>query len=113
MRFEVTELDAATDRVTLDGRLDALGAERIETSFTALTSASGKNILVDLSGVGFIGSLGIRLFIGTARVVQRRGRKMVLFGAQAQPLDVFETVALDDLIPVVATESEALAIVAG
>lgn len=113
MRFEATELDSDTTRIVLDGRLDAVGAEKIETTFTATASASARNIVVDLAGVGFIGSLGIRMLIANARVVQRRGRRMVLFGAQPQALDVFETVALSDLIPIAATEAEARAILAG
>ncbi len=113
MRFEVTELGNDTNRIRLDGRLDAVGAEKIETTFTASASSTGRHILVDMSSVAFIGSLGIRMLIASARVVQRRGRRMVLFGAQAQALDVFETVALSDLIPIVSTEAEALSLIAG
>jgi anti-anti-sigma factor len=113
MRFEVTELADGIVRIALDGRLDAAGAEKIETGFTAAASATGKHVLVDLSGIAFVGSLGIRMFISSARVVQRRGRTMVLFGAPPQAMDVFETVALSDLIPIVAKEAEARALLAG
>ena len=112
MRLEIVQLDPTTTRLELEGRMDAPGCERIETAFTAAASASGAHMLVDLRKVEFVGSLGVRLLISSARVIQRRGRKMVIFGAQAQPMDVFETVALPDLIPIVVDQDEALALVA-
>ncbi|MBX9698861.1 MAG: STAS domain-containing protein [Acetobacteraceae bacterium] len=108
MRLDIQPVDATTTRLVLDGRMDAPGCDRIETAFTAAASASGGHVLVDLTAVSYIGSLGIRLLISCARVVHRRGRRIVLFGAQEQPRDVFETVAIADLIPVVTTEAEAV-----
>lgn len=105
--------DGATTRLTLDGRLDAAGCEKVETAFTAAASAAQGSILVDLTAVDYIGSLGIRLLISTARMVKRRGHRVVIVGAQPQPTDVFETVALADLIPIAASESEAKGLLAG
>ena len=112
MHLEIVQIDTDTSRLALAGRLDADGSERIETQFTAAASASGTHVLVDLTKLDYIGSLGIRLLIGSARVVQRRGRRMVIFGAGPQPTDVFETVALADLIPIVADQDAALALIA-
>lgn len=110
MDFTVTELDGDINHVALTGRLDSAGAETIELRFTAAIGGAGKHALIDLTGVEFVASLGLRLFISTARVVQRRGRKFILFGAGPQVMDVFETIALSDLIPVVADVAEARAL---
>lgn len=112
MRFDIVEIDAGTARLVLDGRMDAQGCERIELSFTGAASAAGKNLLIDMRAVPYVGSLGIRLLISNARVVQRQGRRMVIFGTQPQPADVFETVALGDLIPIARDQAEALALLA-
>lgn len=112
MQCSLVEIAPSINRVVLSGRLDAAGAAEIETSFTALVSAGGRNVLLDLRAVSFLGSLGIRLIIANARVLQRRGLALVLFGAQPQAADVFETVDLASLVPIVATEEEALARVA-
>jgi anti-anti-sigma factor len=93
----------------LAGRLDAAALASLELPFTATVSAGSRHVLVDLGQVAFCASLALRLFIANARVVQRRGRVMVLFGAQAAVAEVFETVALDQLMPIVATEAEAMA----
>ncbi len=113
MPLQIVPLDANTTRLVLDGRLDAPGCEKVETQFTAATSAAQGNILVDLTKVEYIGSLGIRLLISNARSMQRRSRKMVIFGAQAQPQDVFETVALADLIPIATSQAEAVGLLGG
>lgn len=113
MRFEIVEMDGTARRIVLDGRMDAMGCEAIETGFTAAASAAGQHVLIDLSKVAYVGSLAVRLFISSVRVVTRRGLKMVIYGAQPQPLDVFETVALADLIPIVPDEAAALALLAG
>ncbi|MCO6418623.1 STAS domain-containing protein [Siccirubricoccus sp. KC 17139] len=93
----------------MSGRLDALGAEAIELGFTAAVAGVDRHALVDLREVEFCSSFGLRLLICVARALQRRGRRMVLFAAQPEVAEVFETVALDQMIPVAATEEEALA----
>ncbi len=49
------------------------------------------------------------MLISAARILQRAGRMMVLIGVQPQVLEVFETVSLADLIPIVADADEARA----
>ncbi|WP_263557051.1 STAS domain-containing protein [Paucibacter sp. B2R-40] len=108
MELEVTEIDAATHCVRLQGRLDAAGADQIGIRFTASTAAAGQHAIVDLAGVPFIASMGIRLLISSARALNAKGGKMVLFGAQELVQDVLEQAAVDQIIPLVATEQQAL-----
>lgn len=112
MPLQIQPLDSNATRLVLDGRLDAAGCEKIETAFTAAASSAKGDILVDLTGVDYIGSLGIRLLISTGRSVRRRGGRIAIFGAQAQPSDVFDTVALADLIPIAASQAEAVSLLA-
>jgi anti-anti-sigma factor len=110
MGLTTAEIAPGVARITLEGRLDAAALGSLELPFTATVSAGDRHVLVDLSQVPFCASLGLRLLIANARVVQRRGRVMVLFGAQAAVAEVFETVALAQLMPIVATEAAALAL---
>jgi anti-anti-sigma factor len=71
--------------------------------------AQARPALVDLSGVGFIASMGIRLLISSAKALKAKGATMVLFGAQPLVQDVLEQAALDQILDIVASESEALA----
>jgi anti-sigma B factor antagonist len=101
-------LDDVT-RVRLDGRLDAAGADAIGVKLTAAVVAPGRDAVVDLSGVTFVASLGLRLLISLTRGVTGKGRHLALYGAQPLVQDVLDGAALDQIVPVVPTEAEALA----
>ena len=111
MDFSVTEIAPEICRVALRGRGDASGVDSVETGFTAAVSQSGCHAALDLAEVPFMGSLGIRMLIACARVMTRRGRKLVLFAVQPMVMEVFETVALSDLIPIASDEAAALALI--
>ncbi|MBR0683469.1 STAS domain-containing protein [Roseomonas eburnea] len=105
----VVDTGGASLRVMLAGRLDAAGAEKLETAFTTAVGVAARDVVVDLSGVTFVGSLGIRLLTVAARQVARAKRRFVICGAQPAVSEVFTTVALDELIPIVADEAAARA----
>jgi anti-anti-sigma factor len=111
MDMQVSEVGGVT-KVALVGRLDTAGASRIETAFTARVVPPGRATIVDLSGVSFLASLGIRMLISAARGLAGRNAKLVLFGAPGPVAEVIETAALSTLIPVAASEAEAVAMAA-
>jgi len=100
-------------KVVLAGRLDTAGVDRVEIKFGAAIVPAGKNTIIDLTQVTFLASMGIRMLIATARALSRKGGKLVMFGAAPGVADVIETTALTDIIPLAATESEAIGMVAG
>ncbi len=108
MDIEVTELDGNLTCIRLNGRLDSPGVDRGETRFVAALVAAGRSAVVDLSGVSFLASMGIRMLISSGRALNLKGAKMVLFGATSLVQNVLDHVALDQIIPVVATEQEAI-----
>jgi anti-anti-sigma factor len=95
-------------RVKLRGRLDTPGVDKIESKFTASVVPDGKNAVVDLRDVSFIASMGLRMFIGIAKQLRRRNARMVLFAPQTQVNEVFHTVLLRQIVPIVADEAEAM-----
>ena len=112
MDMTVTELDGPVTRVGLSGRLDAPGADQIGLRFTASVASQGRPTVVDLSNVSFVASMGLRLLISTARSLALKGGKLVLFGANEMVRGVFDDAALDQIMPIVATEVEAMAVLA-
>jgi anti-sigma B factor antagonist len=95
-------------RVKLRGRLDTPGVDQIASKFTSSVVPDGKHTVVDLSEVVFIASMGLRLFISIAKALKRQNARMVLFAPQSQVNEVFDTVMLGDLVPIVADEAEAV-----
>jgi len=112
MEMQFSDVDGVR-KVVLAGRLDTAGVDRVETRFGAAIVPAGQNTVVDLTQVTFLASMGIRMLIATTRALSRKGGKLVLFGAVPGVMDVIETVALTDIIPLAATETEAMGIVAG
>jgi len=108
MDMEVTTLDGGLTRIRLQGRLDAPGTDRIALRFSAAAATAPCRVAVDLSGVGFIASLGMRLLISSARNVKTKGGVMVLYGASELVQDVLEQMAIDQIMPIVSTEALAL-----
>ena len=99
MKMDITE-DEGVVKVGLVGRLDTPGVDAIETRLTGAVCPRGARTVVDLSGVEFIGSLGLRMFITIARALTRRNGRMVLYAPQPFVAQVLETASLGDIIPV-------------
>jgi anti-sigma B factor antagonist len=110
MELLVTDLNDRVAKVRLTGRLDSPGVDKIEAKFLAVTQAPGKDALVDLSGVTFISSMGIRMLISAARALSRRQAKLVLFAPQAMVGEVLNHAALSDVIPIASDERAAIAL---
>jgi len=111
MDVSITELPGVT-KAGLSGRLDTANVNQVEMYFTASIMPKAQNTIVDLTEVSFIASLGIRMLLSTARGLSRRGAKLVMFGANPAVLEIIETTALSEIIPVLPTEADAIAAVA-
>ena len=113
MEIEMNRQDDGVIVVRLIGRLDSLGADRIGARFTAAVASSAQCVAIDLSGLSFLASLGIRLFIASGRALGQRGGRMVIFGASELVAAVLDHVGIDQMIPIVGSEKEALDRLAG
>jgi len=78
MNLEFSALPNGTSHIKLDGDLDIAGVGAVETRFYAHCAGNPPRVVVDLSGVGFIGSLGIRLLLQAIKTVSARGGRLVL-----------------------------------
>lgn len=108
MDMVVSEPATGVTCIRLNGRLDAPGADRIDLRFTAHTAAGTRHAVVDLAGVSFVASMGLRLLISAARAMRVKGRQLVLFGATGPVREVLEHAAIDQIIPLVEDEAQAL-----
>jgi hypothetical protein len=63
MPIEFQEISDGLRRIVITGRLDIPGTAEIETRFAAFSAASNLRVVLDLTGVNFLGSIGIRSII--------------------------------------------------
>ncbi|HUO44491.1 MAG TPA: STAS domain-containing protein [Burkholderiales bacterium] len=95
-------------RIALTGRLDIPGTEEISTKFTALAVSEKRRVVVDLTGVSFLASIGIRTLISAAKALQQRGGRMVLFvGGNNAVAKTLQATGIDALLPTFTETEEA------
>ena len=109
MQFESVDLPGEIVRLKLTGRLDVVGTEAINDRFTFATTARPAKIVVDLSGVNFLASIGIRLLLTSARAQASRGGKMILAAPQPIVRQVLKTAGIDRLVGIFEDVETALA----
>ena len=100
MPISFDDADETLRYIRLTGRLDMTGIDAISEIFTELSVATHRQVIVDLSGVNFLVSFGIRELITNAKLIQQRGGRMIIFvGDNKAVLKTLETTGIDTLIP--------------
>jgi anti-anti-sigma factor len=99
MNLQYKELDDNIRLIKLAGKLDVSGAGEVETKFAGYCSGEKPRVLVDLSDVDFLASIGIRLLTINARSLASRGGRMVLLKPNANVKEVLETTGIPAIIP--------------
>jgi anti-sigma B factor antagonist len=112
MEITISEFGGGGTRVTLVGKLDIAGAEKIGLPL-ATVAGTKTSIVVDMMKVDFIASIGIRHLVMAAKAVARGTGKLVLLDPTPLVTDVLVTSGLDDLLPIVRSEDEARAVLTG
>lgn len=100
MQLEYSQLDSGIRLIKLDGILDMNGTYSIEVDFVRYCAGENVRVLVDLSKVSYLSSIGIPMLINSARSVLRHGGKMVLLSPQKAVEDVLEMAGISMIIPV-------------
>jgi len=93
-------LDGEVVKINLSGRMDLAGVNAIESEFSSMTAAPRMAVIVDMSGVPYMSSIGIRSLLIRAKSVTGRGGKYVLTGLQSDVLNVLQVSGIDKLITI-------------
>lgn len=108
MAIDYQDIDENFRRIALSGRLDIPGTAEIEHKLASLAATAQRCVLVDLTGVTFLASIGIRALVGSAKALQARGGRMVLVvGDNAAVAKTLTVTGIDMIIPVFPSEADA------
>ena len=107
MQIDKTDLGNSVTRLKLVGKLDINGAGMAEIPI-GLAAKDCRTMVVDMSGVSFVASLGVRHLVMAAKVLDKKGGKLVLFAATGPVTEILETMGITDLIPLTPNEAAAL-----
>ncbi len=85
-------------QLRLIGRLDALGADRLEQEIEACLRQGVKSIDLELAEVPYLGSAGIRILLRSVKAVRARGGSLRLLHPSAVAQETLRLVGLAELL---------------
>lgn len=91
LRLNVTSEGQGTVRVQISGELDARSGARLDAELARIETRDKPGILIlDLSGLSFIDSSGLRVLFHAERRARTEGRRIVLIPGTGAVQRVFE-----------------------
>ena len=109
IRYQGIESDIGY--VSLIGRLDVRSVPQIEEEFQNTVVQPGKPVIVDLSGVELMNSVGLGMLIVAANCLTPHGIPLVLLKPQPKVERVIRMACVDALLPITHSLAEALKII--
>ncbi|WP_436617906.1 STAS domain-containing protein [Sorangium sp. So ce136] len=92
----------------LEGDVDGNTARDLERELGAIL-ADSRQVLLDMSRVGYVSSAGLRLLLLIYRMARSRGGKVSLLGLSAEIRDVMDSTGFLQFFLLTETEEEGLA----
>ncbi len=109
MNLQYNELAGGTRLVKLKGKLDMHGVAEVEKKLASHTEGAGVTLLLDLSQIEYIASIGIRLLLTAAKTLKSHNGRIAVFGASPLVEEVLNLSGLGQIIPIHADFEAALA----
>ncbi len=110
MPIAIEDLPGDVTKLVLSGRIDIAGAQEIDMPMNVV-AGSRRAVVIDLSAVEFMASMGLRHLVVCAKSIFSKRGKVVLLSPQAPVEEVIRVSGIDTLIPVLTDETEAVAAV--
>ena len=94
------DLEDGVRAIRLKGRLDLEGADAIDLKLTSLAAVRQSSVVLDLTLVEFLASIGVSVIVRTAKALSSRGGRLVLLSPRPNIADVLTRTQIDQIIPV-------------
>ncbi|MEW6264630.1 MAG: STAS domain-containing protein [Thermodesulfobacteriota bacterium] len=107
MEIEVRSVPGAAI-IAAKGRLDAVTVTVFESELTGLLSGGPSRLIVNLTDLEYISSAGLRAILACSKKLQAKQGRLILVGLRGMVEEVFRMAGFLELLPVAATEAEAL-----
>ena len=104
-----TESSNGTLIAKAEGRIDGVNARDFEEAMKAAISSEYSTVIIDLEGLSYISSAGLRVILLIAKTLRKRNAELVLCSLSNPIREVFEISGFDKIIPVHASREQALA----
>lgn len=92
----------------MKGRLDAVSSPHAERKVFDHINAGHIKILVDLSGVDYLSSAGLRMLLSVSKKLKTLAGKLVLFSIALNVMDVLKMSGFDHVLEIVNNQEDGL-----
>jgi anti-anti-sigma factor len=106
--FSEEILESGLLKVALTGSLDAPGAMAIEEQFKDRLKKRGGNVILDMSGLDYMSSYGLRMILMSAKALHDKGGGLFLAAPTSRVMEVIRVAGYDTMFPVYETVDEAI-----
>ena len=103
-----TSVDGGAAVIALHGELDLAGAITLEHELEQLEESPEHTIVLDLRGVEFMDSSGLRVIAVAAQRAESRGHRLALVPGTEQVMRVFDITRMRERLDFVAEPGEAV-----
>ena len=94
--------------IAIAGRLDTVSAPRFDERVASVLAEPHKHILLDMSGVAYISSAGLRSILHLVKHTTDHGGRVGLFSVPTQIMDVLEISGFPERLDVYPDRASAL-----
>jgi anti-anti-sigma factor len=98
MELKVISTGDDYTHIALIGKMDIMGVGEIENKFIGYTAARKKNALVDISGVSFMGSMALRVFLSSAKSLGLEKKSLILLNPQEPVNEILEAACFENVV---------------
>lgn len=99
--MEITERQEGQIMVVcLNGRFDAQSAAQVEEGFKSRIESGNSNLLVDMDGVEYVSSAGLRVLLATSKKLGMAGGKLLLCSLKPYVQEVFEVAGFTSIFQI-------------
>jgi anti-sigma B factor antagonist len=96
------------DMITVAGRVDSNTASDLDQALKQVMNGGRYNLVIELSGVNYLSSAGLRSLVAALRECKRQRGDVVLVALSERVLEVLKLAGLDSLFQVYASTTEAV-----
>jgi anti-sigma B factor antagonist len=93
--------------IRINGDLDASSSIHLDTAIGSAIQNHHQKIIVDCSGLQYISSAGLGVFMSYIEEFEAKQIHLVLFGLSEKVRHVFQILGLDQLLKIVDTQEQA------
>ncbi len=96
-----------------EGRIDGTNARQFQDDLDSVIEEGDRAVILNFQDLMYISSAGIRVVLMTAKTLQRREARFALCSLSEPVREIFEVSGFDKIIPIHASQDEAISALGG